>query len=90
MSASSSNISWVVPLFYLFAIVEVKDWFFKFTVFSREVGLLVYKLGSVSTDMFKVAFHLWNERGLHFAQRFVSASQGPIYDWVQVGTKKNS
>ena len=26
-----------------FAVVEIQDWMFKFTVFSRDVGLMVYK-----------------------------------------------
>ena len=36
-----------------FAVVEVKDWIFKFTVFSPEVGLLIYKLGTALIPILK-------------------------------------
>ena len=36
-----------------FAVVEIKDWIFKFTVFSPEVGLLIYKLGTALIPILK-------------------------------------
>ena len=54
-----------------FAVVEVKDWIFKFTVSSGEV---IYNLGIISDASFKVSFHPWNEHNLHLAESFVSAS----------------
>ncbi|KAG2538585.1 hypothetical protein PVAP13_9NG380500, partial [Panicum virgatum] len=57
------------------------DWIFKFTVFSRDVGLFVYKLGVVDNPLFKLAFNLWNERGMTLAESFISVSQGPQYHW---------
>jgi len=72
-----------------FSVVEIKDWIFKFTVFSRDVGLFVYKLGVVDNPLFKLAFNLWNERGMTLAESFISVSQGPQYHWVQVRSKKD-
>lgn len=45
-----------------FAVVEVKDWIFRFTMFSHEVGLLIYCLGTISDASFKVSFNLGQER----------------------------
>ena len=47
-----------------FAVVEIQDWMFKFTVFSREVGLLVYKLDVISNPSFKLTFNLCGMNGV--------------------------
>ena len=71
-----------------FAVVEIQDWMFKFTVFSRDVGLLVYKLGVTSNPTFKLAFNLWNERGMHLANSFITEATCTHHPWVQVLSKK--
>ena len=73
-----------------FAMVGIKDWVFKFIVFFREVGLMIYNLGIISDASFKVAFFLWNERGLHLAESFISASLGTNFHWIEVRSKKKS
>ena len=72
-----------------FAIVEMKDRIFKFSIFSHEVRLLIYNSGTITDASFKVSFHLWNERGLSLAESFVSASLGMQFHWIKVCTKKN-
>lgn len=71
-----------------FAVVEVKDWIFKFSVFSREVGILIYNLKVVSDASFKVAFHLWNEKGLALSESFISSSLGTNFHWIEFKHKK--
>lgn len=51
----------------LLAIVEVEEHIFKFSVASKAVGLLIYRIQSFECDQFKVFFHLWNDKGLNFA-----------------------
>lgn len=41
-----------------FAVVEVENWVFKFNVSSKNVGLLIYKMGFFQSDDFKVVFNL--------------------------------
>jgi len=72
-----------------FAVVEIQDWKFKFTVFSRDVGLLVYKLGIVSNPVFKLAFNLWNERGMHLANSFIADATSTQHPRVHVLSKKD-
>ena len=59
-----------------FAVVGIKDCIFKFTVFSREVGLMIYNLGVINNPIFKLSFNLWNEHGMSLVEYFVSASLG--------------
>ena len=73
-----------------FAVVEIQDWMFKFTFFSRDVGLLVYKLGIVSNSIFKLSFNLWNERGMNLANSFISTSLGTHHPWIPVRSKKDN
>ena len=63
---------------------------FKFTFFSRDVGLLVYKLGIVSNSIFKLSFNLWNERGMNLANSFISTSLGTHHPWIPVRSKKDN
>lgn len=56
----------------------------------RKVGLLVYQLGIFQCDIFKVAFHLCNDRGIHFARSVLSSAQGICSDWTTVISKKAS
>nr|TKW20953.1 hypothetical protein SEVIR_4G194400v2 [Setaria viridis] len=46
-----------------FQVSEVEDWIFKFCVCCKEVGLLIYQMGSSQCDIFKVDFNLFNDRG---------------------------
>ena len=73
-----------------FAAVEIQDWMFKFTVFSRDVGLMVYKLGVVTNPTCKLAFNLWNERGMHLANSFIVDATCTHHPCVQVLSKKIS
>lgn len=54
---------------HLFAVVEVEDCIFKFSVASKNVGLMVYNLKFFQCSKFKVFFHLWNEKGLLYAKK---------------------
>jgi hypothetical protein len=53
------------------------------------VGLLIYDLRIIDDANFKVAFHLWNEKGLLVAESFISASLGTSFHWIKVTPKKN-
>ena len=72
-----------------FAVVEIQDWMFKFTVFSRDAGLMVYKLGVVTNPTCKLAFNLWNERGMHLANSFIVDATCTHHPCVQVLSKKD-
>ena len=74
----------------LFAVVEVEERIFKFTVFSRSVGLEVYHLSSFSNSSFRVFFHLWNKLGFDLAKSNSIKDSRPQYDWVQVKSKKST
>lgn len=43
-----------------FAVVEVEEGIFKFSVISKHVGLFVYNLKFFECAIFKIFFHLWN------------------------------
>ncbi|CAN6251808.1 unnamed protein product [Urochloa humidicola] len=45
----------------LFAVVEVEESIFRFTVASKKVGLFVYKIQQFATPSFRIFFHLWNQ-----------------------------
>ena len=69
---------------------EIQDWMFKFTAFSREVGLFIYKLGVVTNSIFKISFNMWNEHGMSLANSFISSSLGATSQpWVLVLSKKD-
>lgn len=73
-----------------FAVVEIEENIFKFTVISKFVGLFVYKLNSFECSAFKVFFHLWNEQGIIFARKSSLADRGPVFDWQEVKSKKSA
>ncbi|TKV99502.1 hypothetical protein SEVIR_8G048460v4 [Setaria viridis] len=72
-----------------FEVSEIADWIFKFCVSSKDVGLLVHQLGFFQCEIFKVAFNLWNDRGLNFARSVLASSQGTNFPWVSVASKKS-
>ncbi|CAN6238721.1 unnamed protein product [Urochloa humidicola] len=73
-----------------FAVVEVENWIFKFSVSCKEVGLMIYKLGFFNCESFKIVFNLWNERGIQFAKEVLSKAQGTHFDWNRVSYRKGS
>lgn len=60
----------------LFAAEEIDDWVFKFSVSSKEIGLLVYKLDFFQCADFKVIFNLWNDQGFQFAKKVIAEAHG--------------
>ena len=72
----------------LFAVVEVGERIFKFTVFSKSVGLEVYALNSFANNSFKVFFHLWNKKGFDLAKSSSIKDSRPSFEWVEVKKKK--
>ena len=60
-----------------FAVVELDHWVFKFSVKSRQVGLMIYGLKSFASPDFKILFNLWNPRGLQCAIEAVTADHSP-------------
>lgn len=50
-----------------FAVVEIEEGIFKFTLLSKQIGLFIYKLRFFECSAFKVFFHLWNVKGIVFA-----------------------
>lgn len=74
----------------LFQVSELEDWIFKFCVSSKEVELLVYQLGIFQCDIFKVVFHLYNDRGIQFARSVLSSAQGISSEWTTVVSKKEN
>nr|TKW33816.1 hypothetical protein SEVIR_2G264400v2 [Setaria viridis] len=48
-----------------------------FCVSCKEVGLLIYQMGSSQCDIFKVDFNLFNDRGTHFPWISVSSKKTP-------------
>ncbi|CAL4886563.1 unnamed protein product [Urochloa decumbens] len=74
----------------LFAVVEVEDRIYKFSVSSKAVVLAIYSLWSFSYDQFRVFFHLWNTRGLSLAANSTIKDQGPQYQWQEVRSKKDN
>lgn len=72
-----------------FAVLQVEDGIFKFSVI-RPVGLFIYKLNAFECPTFKVFFHLWNAKGISFAQRSVLSDSGPSFAWTEVKSKKSA
>lgn len=70
--------------------MEVEQCIFKFFVASKDVGLLVYRLRSFECALFKIHFHLWNEKGATFARKSTLVDRGPIFEWEEVRSKKGS
>jgi hypothetical protein len=52
----------------LFAVVEVEERIYKFTISSKVMGLEVYLLNSFANSSFKVFFHLCNKKGFDLAK----------------------
>lgn len=73
-----------------FAVVQLEDGIFKFSLRSTPVGLFIYKLGSFACKHFKAFFHLWNDKGLTFARKSVMADRSPQYEWQEVKAKRNT
>nr|TKW30157.1 hypothetical protein SEVIR_2G016600v2 [Setaria viridis] len=73
----------------LFQVSEVDAWIFKFCVSCKEVGLLIYQMGSSQCDFFKVDFNLFNDRGLHFAKLVIANAQGAHFPWISVSSRKS-
>lgn len=68
----------------LFAVIEIEDHIFKFIVASKSVGLLIYHLRSFECDLFKIFFHLWNDKGINFARGSTLTDRGPSYQRQEV------
>ncbi|RLN09701.1 hypothetical protein C2845_PM11G02880 [Panicum miliaceum] len=65
-------------------VTEISDWIFKFKVFSRDVGLLIYDLKVDSCSDFKLAFHLCTDRGFLLAKNFLKQAHNPDHPWFKV------
>nr|TKW34816.1 hypothetical protein SEVIR_2G330700v2 [Setaria viridis] len=74
----------------LFAAEEIDDWVFKFSVSSKEVGLLVYKLDFFfQCADFKVIFNLWNDQDFQFAKKVIAEAYGTHFPWNHVEYKRS-
>lgn len=73
-----------------FAVVEIEDAIYKFSVVSKSVGLFIYRLNYYACHLFKVFFHLWNDNGISFARCSTLSDSGPQYDWKEVKNKKSN
>jgi hypothetical protein len=73
-----------------FSASRLEDQVFRFTVSSSKVGFMVLQLGIISERLFKIGFFLCNDRGFQEAVSFSKRDSGPVYDWVEVRSRRNS
>lgn len=48
-----------------FAVEQLDDRVFQFSVSTKEVGFFIYNLKSYDCEQFKINFHLWGNGGPH-------------------------
>ncbi|EEE56911.1 hypothetical protein OsJ_06586 [Oryza sativa Japonica Group] len=63
---------------------------FSFDVFSKQVGLWIYRLRSFSCDDFSLRFYLWRNGGPNWQWEFESWSRDCAEEWALVPSKKRS
>lgn len=89
-----SNVSFILQSVFggsaeAFAVVELEDWIFKFSVSSKEVGLWIYKT-LLDPSNFNFVVNLWNPNGIELARKFIASSQGRFFEWVQVDSTRKT
>lgn len=68
---------------------QLDDHVFRFSVSCKKVGFLVLKLKNFSCSDFKLGFFIYNDAGFRDAITFILLDSEPVYDWVQVKSRKN-
>jgi len=61
---------------------------FRFSVFSKEVGFQIYKLRRITTQLFDVYFHLWNNGTPHWEKEKCAWEIEQEEEWTRVYSKR--
>lgn len=70
-----------------FNVFHLSGWMFSFSVSCKNVGLMVYKLKSVSCKSFAIFFHLWSGGGPNWHQEYDLRCKERDAEWTLVGSK---
>jgi hypothetical protein len=62
-------------------VTPIRGRFFKFTVISKAVGFMIYRLKSFSCPSFKCFFHLWGMEGTNWQWEFSAWSEEQASKW---------
>lgn len=66
-----------------------EDQIFRFSVSSKQVGLLVIELDQVIAENFKLVFFFCNDSGFQKALRFAKLDSGPTFSWEKAKSGKS-
>jgi hypothetical protein len=67
-----------------FHVSMIRDRVFKFSVYSRAVGFMVYNLRSYTCSSLQCFFHLWGFGGLNWQREFELWSAEEHDSWTQI------
>jgi hypothetical protein len=71
-----------------FHVSMIRDRVFKFYVYSRAVGFMVYNLRSYTCSSFQGFFHLWGFGGPNWQREFELWSTEEHASWTQIARRK--
>lgn len=67
-----------------FKVVHLSGWMFRFSVFSKNVGFMVYRLKKFICDSFSIFFALWSNDGPDWRRDFSIWSDEEDAKWITV------
>ena len=70
-----------------FDVIHLSGWMFKFSVFCKNVGFMIYMLKSHSCKSFAIFFHLWSGGGPNWRKDHSLWLQEQDAEWHLVGSK---
>lgn len=65
-----------------FKVVHLSGWMYRFSVFSKDVGLMIYKFGSLKCKSFDVFFFLWGNGGPNWERDHARWIQECEVEWT--------
>lgn len=73
-----------------FRVVHLKDWCFRFSVFSKATSFLIYGLKNFKSHLFSLHFALWGNRGPNSQRQYTTWCDQQDCEWTLVSNKKKS
>uniref|UniRef100_K3YC35 Uncharacterized protein n=1 Tax=Setaria italica TaxID=4555 RepID=K3YC35_SETIT len=72
-----------------FIVQFMSESMYRFSVSSKSVGFLVYKLQFIKCNLFAIFFALWGNRGPNSLREYDHWLQECVEEWTYVGSKKS-
>lgn len=67
-----------------YKVFHLSGWMFHFSIFSKDVGFLVYRLHKFICDSFTILFSLWGSGGPNWEREFLIRDTEEEVNWTTV------